>query len=540
MFQFGYFLTVNKAQHPDRLAVADGHTGLTWTELDREASRCALAMRRRGLCKGDRVALLWHNSVQWAIIWYAAFKIGAVACPLNARLLPCEIAEQMRIANAKALFFAERFAPLAKEALGKGSFSDLVLVCEGSTDELEAWRFDDFVEEGACWRDAEVLPPAFRDGQLEDVGEDDGAVILFTSGTTGAPKGVLRTQRIVRDHALVLALENWGRGDPQCEVMLTSSPLYHTAGLLCVLKMAAVGGTLILVDRFDPPFISECIGRYRVTQVLVVPPIVYERFYASDAWRGCDFSSVREVLISAGRCDERAARHVFEMFPSARLRFSWGMTETCSLTGASVSREEFEERPHLISTIGTVNPLVEIRLVSEDGDEVPLGQVGEAWVRSSLVCDGYIDAGGGVDASPFDEGWFRTGDMLSCDDRGYYTIVDRKKDVIKSGGENVWAIEVERILTRHPAIQDCAVVGVPDERFEEAVGAAIVVASGKELMPDELIEFCRENLSSYKKPRYWACLEKLPTNSIGKVQKGVLRSRAEELFKPLVPTMPSR
>lgn len=517
MFQVDYFLTRNATCYPDRTAIATAKGALTWKELDERATWLARALEAKGVCKGMRVAVLWHNSVEWALIWYACQRLGAVPMPLNTRLLPGEIVHHVKLAMCEVMFCAARFAAAAQGVAAAAELQLLVLEeRSGGASPASAVSWDELLACGSSER------------PKVDVREDDESVVLFTSGTTGEPKGVVRTQRMVRDHALVLAM---GDGASCDEVLVTASPLYHTAGLLCVLKMAALAGTLVLAERLDPAVVLGLIERYRATQIMLVPPVVYGRLAAFDGWRSYDLSSVSQVLMSAGRCDLSYARIAFMLFPQAKLRFSWGSTEACSLTGKAVGREEIERDPELVCTVGTVNPLVEVRLVDEQGLDVPDGSVGEALVRSPMVFGGYLGADESDDT--FVDGWLKTGDMLKRDARGFYYLVDRKKDIIKTGGENVYALEVERVLLQHPSIEDCAVVGVKDERYEEGIAAAIKLAPGTTLVAGEVMDLCEGRLPGFKKPRYWAIVDELPVNSVGKVQKGKLRAQGRSLFSPL-------
>lgn len=518
MLQCGCFLTNNARNVPSRAAIITGERTLTYRELDTESALLAGALRRRGIARGDRVALLMKNCAEWAVVWYACQKLGAVLVPLHSRLGAEELVREVGLVGGAALIYGGELREAAA-AIRDGCPGLWLLVGLGAEPLAgsEAW---DALLDGAepCAADCETA-------------DGDPALILFTSGTTALPKGVVRTQAAAALHGMTLALAGGGM---DAEAMLTTAPLYHTGGLLCLLKMAILGGTLILPERFDAAEVAAMIGRCRVTQLMLLPPVVYEWLYQSRAWERHDLSSVREVCISAGKCTMEYAMHIFEMFPNCRLRPSWGSTETCSVTGMLLSREELVRDPGLIRSVGRPNALTEVRIVDERGVEVADGEAGEAQVRSPMLLAGYAGPGGGTESALDADGWFRTGDLMRLDpvSRCYY-FLDRKKDMIKTGGENVYAPEVERVIQTHPAVAECAVVAVPDPRFGEAVGAAVVLKPGASLTGAELTEFCRARLPSYQKPRYLAVLERLPVNDVGKVQKALLRRDAARLFAPI-------
>jgi long-chain acyl-CoA synthetase len=357
--------------------------------------------------------------------------------------------------------------------------------------------------------------------------------MLFTSGTTGLSKGVVRTRRMVMDHAAILA-EGAARHadrDAPPPFLVTAAPVYHTAAFVGVLKMAALGGGVGLLDRLEAAAVLELAERHRATELLLVPPASYDRL-ASCPERGVyDLSTVREVLATAGGCTPRTAASIFDLFPNADLRVSWGSTETGSVTGGLITRAAVARKPEILTCVGRPNALTEIRLVAPDAVDAAPGSVGEAWVRSPLVAAGYL---GDRETDPsFRDGWFATGDLLRRGEDGAYCFVDRLKDLVKTGGENVYAFELEQALARHPSIRECAVVGVPDPLFGEAVAVAVVLVRGASLTGRELTAFARSRLESYKKPRYWGVLDRLPTNAVGKVDKAELRARAAQLFSPL-------
>ncbi|MDR1711667.1 MAG: acyl--CoA ligase [Propionibacteriaceae bacterium] len=511
----------NATTVPDRLAVVGATGALTWRELDIRSNRLANALMSLGVGRGDRVAILWPNSAEWMVVWSACHKLGVAALPVNARLLPAEMAQLMRLAQATTLFCGDRFAEAADEV---AAATDIKwCVSESGLAGSSAARTMSLEQLIAMGGRAE--PPVSPD-------PDDESTVLFTSGTTGYSKAVVRTQAMTVGLALALAIENENASTP--EVLVTAAPLYHTGGLVGVLKMCALAGTLVFAERLDPPVILSLIEQYQATQIMLLPPVAYCRLTKSQPGR--QFKSVREVFISAGRCSMPLAHSIFDLFPNARLRFTYGSTEAASVTGITLGREELLADPRLIETVGRPIVPVEIRLVGEDGRDVAVGEVGEAWIRSPLAFHGYLgqthtDApADNPDCAVITDGWYHSGDLLRRDERGYYYVADRRQDLIKTGGENVFSQEVEQALLENPLVQACAVVGIPDRRFEEAVAAAVVPHPGAALTAADLVAWCQGNLAGYKRPRHWAIVAELPVNSVGKVQKNVLRENAKTYF----------
>lgn len=517
---FSDYLRENSSYRPDHAAVISEDRVLSYRQLDQDSNRLANALIRLGLGKGNRAAVLMKSSVDWCVVWYACQKLGVAVVPLHVRLPAREHVRTADLAGVTCLFYSNEYLKQAQ------------YICENSSS--LRWAVQHHPSEERAAEGVLTLDELIESGDSSPVDilldGSETAVILFTSGTTGKSKGVLRTQNIVCSHAEVLAGSNTRGRIP--ETVLTPAPLYHTAGLFCIFKTAALGGTLVLVDGFDPERICAMIEKYSVTQLLLVPPVSYDRLYYSGFPQKYRLDSINLALVTAGKCTDNGIMRIFEMFPNAALRPSWGATETCSCTGANLSREELLAHPERMRTVGKVNPAVEIRLVDEQGHDVPQGVAGEALVRSSMVFSHYLGAPENREKY-FDGDWFRTEDIMKQDEYGFYYLMDRKRDIVKTGGENVYAQEIERVIQEHPSIHDCAVVGVPDERFGEAIAAAVALKPGERLNTDDFLEFCRERLPSFKKPRYLAVLDALPTNSVGKVQKTVLRRRAKDLFSKI-------
>lgn len=525
MLYLGQLLLNNVTNHPDTTAIISNTRELTYYNLNKESNCIANALKKRGVKRGDFAGIVMKNSVEWVIAWFACQKLGVVFVPLHVRLRAEELVDSMKMVQCKILFFGESFHEKAKEICD--SYKDLqIKVCVGAIDS----QYPFSKEYSLSWQDL-LNEGDEREAQVQ-LENDDPAVTLFTSGTTGTPKGVVRTQEQVTLHGITLAMQN--NHLRARDVMMSTAPLYHIGGLQAFLKMLVLGGTYITLERIDPEEIFSMIETWGVTQLQMLPPVTYERLYKYDAWKDKSRGSVWEVCISAGKCTDGYIEHVFEMFPHCHLRPSWGSTETCSVTCMQVSKEEYAQNPKLLKAVGTIIPLNEIRIIDENGCDVKEGDPGEAVVRSPMVFKGYIGQQEEDRDIFFENEWFRTGDIVRVDPetRCYY-FLDRKKDVIKTGGENVFALEVERAIQEHPAIQDCAVVGVPDDRFGEGIAAAIVVRPNCHVSGAELVAFCKERLPSFKKPRYLAVLDKLPVNDIGKIAKPVLREKSDVLFKPI-------
>jgi len=518
MLQVGYILTVNSHNYPDRYAVIDKRRSLSYAELNNKCNVLANALMKRGVTKGMKVGLLMKNSVDWIISWYATQKIGAVLVPLHERLDANDLAWIIRISECKVLVFDSVYDNKAAEIRSLCP-QILVSVRRGSDGDPSCISWD------GLFADPDETEPEVT------IFDDDPSLILFTSGTTGAPKGVMRTQKMVALHAMVMAMgaDNTRTG----EVMLTTAKLYHAGGIVCVLKMLMMAGTLILPERADPVETIRMIEKNHVTQLMMLPPIIYERLYNDKEWQNHDLGSVREVCVSAGRCTVETAEHLFAIFPNCRLRPSWGSTETCSVTGMLLSKEELSADPSMINTVGRVNALTKIRIVDKNNRDVREGEVGEALVSSPLVFSGYLKEKKNHPDYMLDQIWFKTGDLIKKDPlNNCYYFIDRAKDIIKTGGENVAAMEIERIILNNPAVADCAVVGIPDSRFGEGIAAALVLKPGCKLNSEEFKAFCKDSMPGYKKPRYLAFVKKLPQNSVGKIKKDILREDWK-MFKPL-------
>lgn len=492
-------------RHPDKLAVVHGETTSTYREMnDRINQTARLLTEDLGVMPGDRVAYLLPNGAEILEIYYAVQKIGAVAVPLNFKLIAREIAYLVAASASSVLLFAAQFADKVLEA--SLSLADEVrLVSTGGA--VDECRQLEPLRDGK----SPVEPELFtRPAALSR--------IQYTGGSTGLPKGAARTH-----HADLVELDgvldsNRLGDDPQ-NVVLIQCPLEHHGGHSWFTATFAAGATLIICDAFDAEGILRRIERHRVTYMILLPPTTYGRLLSCPAIGDYDLSSVRLVQSSAGGVSRQIVEMIYDRFPNAILNYGWGQSESGLGTSLVITRAMLAEDSPLLASIGKPMKHMRIRLVGDGDREVCQGDIGEALVCCEAAMEGYYGQDELTRSAFTADGWLRTGDMMSCDKEGYYTLQSRKKDMIKSGGENVFVGEVERTIRLHPAVADCVVFGTKDPVMGEAVAAVVELKPGATCTADELRAHCRSLIASYKKPRYIVFTDALGRNDAGKVRK---------------------
>jgi acyl-CoA synthetase (AMP-forming)/AMP-acid ligase II len=483
------------------LAVFEGETVSYAGMVDRAAS-VAAGLHERRIGRGDVVALLSYNNIDFLTTIFAVNHLGAVAMPLNWRLAAPEVRFILEHSQARALVCDDELLELANEALA--GLDDTILRISISGRGIEGWeRFADV--QGAA-----PVAVAHTDG-------DDVHRLMYTSGTTGRPKGVMLT------HAN-LAWKNYAHiaefGFTPDEVALACGPLYHVGALdLTTTTMIAIGATTIIHRTFDAERVVDEIERSKVTTVWMAPAMVRGVLDLPGVERR-DLSSVRVLIAGGEKMPIPFIERLQRVFPFAWFADAYGLTET-------VSGDTFLDRESTLSKLGSVGRAclyLELDIWDEDGSPVPNGRPGEVVLRGPKVFKGYWRDPEAT-AKAFAGGWFHTGDIGIKDDDGYVYIVDRLKDMIVSGGENIASSEIERVLYEHPAVSEAAVVGRPDERWGEVPVAYVVVRAGG-TTPDELIEHCRTQLAKFKVPKAVTFVDELPRNPSGKVLKRDLRGDA--------------
>jgi len=490
----------------DRDAIVQDDLRMTWAELDQVSNRVANALREAGVGEHDRVAFIDKNGHEYFEVLFGAAKLNAVTVNVNWRLAPPEVAWIVDDAEAKVFFFGEEFADTVDKI--RGDVPTVTrFVCLGRDDRFESyetWLSDDDTDPG-------VQPEG-----------SDVAFQLYSSGTTGLPKGVM----LSNDNLFALlpdASETWGFNEDM--VSMVAMPLFHIGGSGWAMAGMFNGGTSVIVREIDPGALIDIIGRERITHAFLVPAVFQFMLMMPNVNEG-DYSSLDMLVYGASPITEEVLAASVKTF-GCRFAQAYGLTET---TGAIVTLPPEDHDPegpnrHRLRSAGKPNGNVEIKIVDPDTfEEVPTGQVGEIITRSNQNMVGYWKNEEGTKAAFVHGDWFRTGDIGYLDEDGYLYIHDRVKDMIVSGGENVYPAEVENALMKHPAIADVAVIGVPDDRWGEVGKAMVVKAPDQDVTEDEIIAFARQHLAGFKVPKSVDFIDAIPRNPTGKMLKKDLRA----------------
>ncbi len=494
----GDLARLNARRYPDKTCLIMGQDSMTYQELEARSNRLAHGLIARGVGIGDRVALLAYNRLDYAIVVQAVAKCGAILVPMNFRLAAAEIAHVLADAEPRALFMEPGFQPVVDKAMADlAQRPEIVLLPQG----LES------LGEGRSDRPPDV-----------EVDPASACVILYTSGTTGRPKGVLASHAMYFKMYLVQSIEARLIHD---ETYLIAVPMFHAAGLnMCLNQCLFMGSTgVIHSGPFDAEVILGLIQRHRITLAVLVPTtLAVLAFHPRLA--EFDVSSLRHIFYGSMPITPRVLERSLEVFPEVLFWQGYGSTE-CGMIGVLRA----EDHPKYAQYTGRQALLTESRIVDDEGRDVALGGVGEVIVRqATLGMIGYW-RNPEATAETIRDGWIYSGDLARVEPEGFFTLVDRRKDVIISGGENIYPKEVETALSTHPAVKEVAVFGIPDERYGETVCAAVGFVEGRSATPEELQTWCADRIAPYKRPRKIDIHpEGLPRNASDKIQKPALRA----------------
>jgi len=488
-------------RHAKKTALIDGEDRFSYQTLRRESNRIANALINSGVSRGERVAIVAKDCSEFVFLYMGCSKIGAVFVPLNYRCVARELTYMLTDCNARTLFFGADYAQTVAEMKEHlPGISDYIAI--GECDLPFATTYDRFIL------------PSDTAGPVVKVEENDECAIIYTSGTTGKPKGAVITHRTRVSCTVNMLLDGFVEEEG---IYLVGSPLFHTGALnIGLLPPLTAGATIVIMAHLHPKEIAESLQRERATHLLTVPTILNNLLEAG-AFETYDFTTLRRIYYGGSSMSLKTLKMILDRLPHVKLSQGYGQTESTQLT---VLRPEYQLSK--IGCTGKAHLLVDLRVVNEQEQDVEPGETGEIITRGPHVMKGYLNIPD-ENEKAFKGGWFHTGDIARLDEDGFLTIVDRKKDLIISGGENIYPKEIEDVLHTHDKIKEVVVFGIPDEKWGETVCAAVVLKDGASLTGDEVIQFCRENLAGYKKPRKVVFRKDFPKNSLGKVLKDVLK-----------------
>jgi len=500
------FFDYHASMRPDTLFAQDARQQFTYAQAAQRIDRIAQCIHDAGISKGERIGLLGKNSVDHLLVYLACIRLGVVPVGMNYRLSPKEWAYIAQDAGVKMLFGDAEFLTTAGDV-----FNELPLVCidapHANAPSLADWISD-----------------AQGDYPKPDYTADDIIIQMYTSGTTGHPKGVLLTHRNVINNALQGSLTT-GEISAPGERYLLIAPIYHAAGLVSTFIGIVFGASAVIHSDYSPTGMIETLANENIAAVTVVPVMLQFSLLLTPNIRDYDFSHLKRISYGASPISEELLRQCLDIFKCQFVQ-AYGQTEaTAALTCLTQWDHEraLREKPELLRSCGRPMMGTQIRVVDEQGRDLPPNQSGHIIAKGPQIMHGYWNNPEAT-TNTLQDGWLYTGDAGALDDEGYLYIKDRIKDLIISGGENIYPAEIENILLSHPAIADAAVIGLADDKWGEVPLAVLVARDGKKITLDELVAFCQPHLASFKIPRQMAYVDAMPRNPTGKILKKDLRS----------------
>jgi acyl-CoA synthetase (AMP-forming)/AMP-acid ligase II len=502
--------------YADKEAVVSGMTRLTYRQFSARVYRLANFLKQE-VSKGSRVAILHHNSHEFLESYFASAQVGVVLNPINFRLSTPEIALILEDSVAKWMICGRPFLPLIKPLMEAGLDLEGIIVTGPEEDGLPKGT----IAYEAVLKKMTSSPPA-----PPEHSDDEVAHLYYTSGTTGIPKGVMLSHKNVCTHALA-AIAELTLSDQ--DTWIHVAPLFHLADAWATFAITWVGGKHVTVGTFDPKTVLSTMLEERVTITNMIPTMLNSLVNHPEI-ASYEFPNLRAILSGGAPIAPEVVRKIMDAFKCDYIQ-TYGMTETSPYLTVSILKENLAKLPpkdQFSYKAKTGRPFfgVLLKVVREDGTEVAHDdrEVGEIIVKGDIVTQGYWNKPQET-AEVLKEGWLHTGDMAVIDHEGYVNIVDRKKDMIITGGENVYSIEVENVLYDHPAVLEAAVIGVPDPKWGEAVKAVVVLKKRRQATEEEMIQYCKERIARYKAPKSVDFVEELPKTGTGKIFKKGLKER---------------
>jgi acyl-CoA synthetase (AMP-forming)/AMP-acid ligase II len=511
VLNLGEIVAAHARLHPDKLGTRDSRRAMTFKEWNARACRLANALLDLGLKKGDRVALLAYNRVEWMELYIALAKAGLVAVPINFRLVTPEIQYVGEHCQAKAIVVQDELAPQVEPLRGKLAIPDKAWIYIGDKTPAGWTAYEALVERGVA-----------REPGIE-VKPTDTWALMYTSGTTGKPKGAIRNHEGMALMSLVTALD---MGLTRDDTALLVMPMCHANSLNFGSTFTYIGATVVVDDRksFDPEGLLVTMATQHVTFTSLVPThYIMALGLPAEVKAKYDVSRVRKLMISSAPARKDTKLAILDHFKNSQLYELYGSSEAGWVT---LLRPD-EQVSHLGSVGREWTGSGPVKILDPEGNEVPDGDVGELYSCTPYAFDGYLNDPVKTKESIRDDGYCSVGDMARRDEHGYIYLVDRKSNMIISGGENIYPSEIENILGRYPGVKDVAVVGIPHEKWGEAVHAVIVMHPEQTAVEKDVLDWCRERMAGYKRPRSvsFVAESEMPRTATGKVLHRVLRDK---------------
>jgi acyl-CoA synthetase (AMP-forming)/AMP-acid ligase II len=512
------FLNIATAICPDKAAIVFEDKRYTFSQLTERVNRLANGLLKLGVQKGDRVSFIQVNCNQCVETYFAVAKTGAIYLPLNFRAKEKEFTYMLNTAEAATLIVGERYIPMIKSIQPELKYLKNLISIEQKHDDMLYYE--------------DIIKSSPADEVVSEIDEKDTTILMYTAGTTGFPKGVMLSHTSFATYVL----ENVSPADPESdESNILTVPLYHVAGIQAMMAAIYGGRTLVMERQFEPEEWMTLVEREKANRAMMVPTML-KQLLDHPNFKKHDLSSLRVITYGAAPMPLPVIRKALEEFPGVSFINAFGQTETAStitalgpedhvLTG---TEEEKEKKLKRLASIGKPMRDVEMKVVSDDGKTLGPNEVGEILARGPRVMSGYWKDEEKTKKTIDKDGWVHTGDVGYVDEDGYYFLAGRSSDIIIRAGENISPEELENVIREHPKVEDVAVIGVPDETWGEEPRAVVILKKGvkkSKVVEDEIMEHCRQNLASFKRPRTVVFVDDLPRNPMGKLVKREIREK---------------
>ncbi len=509
------FLMISSAICPDKEAIVFEGKRYSFNQLNERVNRLGNALLKLGGKSGDRVAMLQVNTNQCVEVYFAVAKTGAIYVPLNFRAKGSELVYMLNSSEAETIIVGERYVNLVKSI-------------KPELKTVKNYISLDVKADGMLYYE-DIMVKASPDDIFTEIGDKDTTILMYTAGTTGFPKGVM----LSHNSFSIYVLENVSPANPEIdEKNILTVPLYHVAGIQAMMAAIYGGRTLVMERQFDAVEWMGLVQKEKANRAMMVPTMLKMLIDHPD-FNKYDLSSLKVITYGAAPMPLEVIKKAVGLFPGVSFINAFGQTETAStittlnpedhnLTG---TEEEIVRKLKRLSSIGKPMSDVQMKIVGEDGRDLPVGEVGEIVARGPRVMSGYWKDEEKTGKTIDKDGWVHTGDMGYIDEDGYFFLAGRATDMIIRAGENISPEEVEVVLLSHPKVDEGAIIGVPDDEWGEVPLAVVVVKKGVKATAEEIMEYCRANLASFKRPRAVIFTDELPRNQMGKILKKDLRAK---------------